>query len=292
MNGTIIRGMGGLYTVRDKNGQEYVLRAKKKFRRMHISPLVGDEIIFTKGEISDEHGWVEEILPRKSVCLRPPVANATLIAIIIAPEPETDFLLVDKLLMYAQKQALRTAIIINKADLCASLYQQVTREYHGAQTDVFEVSAKDGRGTKALLQFLKGETICFCGQSGVGKSTLLNTLLGLEVQTGEISKKIQRGKNTTRHAELFESHGARVLDTPGFSLLEIKEGLEPVKLQEYYPEFAPYLGACRFKPCYHNTEPGCAVLAAVKAGEISNERVARYHQLLATVKQSWRERYD
>ena len=294
MEGIIIRGRGGLYTARDGAGREYVLRAKKKFRRQGMSPLVGDRILFTPGEISDEHGWVEEILPRKSQCLRPPVANVTLLCVVVAPRPAPDWLLVDKLLIYARKQGIRPLLIMNKADDegADATFAQMQAMYAGAEAEMMAVSAREKNGLQPLEARLAGETCCFSGQSGVGKSTLLNALFGLGVETGEISEKIQRGKNTTRHAELFVRGDAQVIDTPGFSLLEMDEVFDPVLLREYYPEFQPYEGKCRFAPCYHGSEPGCAVLQAAKSGLINGDRLDRYHILLADCRQAWRNRYD
>lgn len=294
MEGIIIRGRGGLYTARDGAGREYVLRAKKKFRRQGMSPLVGDRILFTPGEISDEHGWVEEILPRQSQCLRPPVANVTFLCVVVAPRPAPDWLLVDKLLIYARKQGIRPLLIMNKADDegAEATFAQMQAMYAGAEAEMLAVSAREKNGLQPLEVRLAGETCCFSGQSGVGKSTLLNALFGLGVETGEISEKIQRGKNTTRHAELFARGDAQVIDTPGFSLLEMDEAFDPVLLREYYPEFQPYEGKCRFAPCYHGSEPGCAVLQAAKSGLINGERLDRYHILLADCRQAWRNRYD
>ncbi len=294
MEGIIIRGRGGLYTARDGAGREYVLRAKKKFRRQGMSPLVGDRILFTPGEISDEHGWVEEILPRQSQCLRPPVANVTFLCVVVAPRPAPDWLLVDKLLIYARKQGIRPLLIMNKADDegAEATFAQMQAMYAGAEAEMLAVSAREKNGLQPLEARLAGETCCFSGQSGVGKSTLLNALFGLGVETGEISEKIQRGKNTTRHAELFARGDAQVIDTPGFSLLEMDEVFDPVLLREYYPEFQPYEGKCRFAPCYHGSEPGCAVLQAAKSGLINGERLDRYHILLADCRQAWRNRYD
>lgn len=298
MEGVIVRGRGGFYTVRDDAGIEYVLRAKKKFRRQKISPLVGDRVYFTPGEGKEEgkeeDGWVEEILPRASQCLRPPVANISLLCIVAAPEPSPDWLLVDKLLIFARKQGISALLILNKADLpkaeeTAALAKAM---YAGAKTDICCVSAQSGQAAPELIQYLKGHTCCFSGQSGVGKSTLLNALFGLHQETGDISRKIQRGKNTTRHAELFSFGDIRVIDTPGFSLLEMDEAFDPVLLREYYPEFAPYEGKCRFSPCYHGAEPGCAVLKAAKEGKIDAMRLERYHTLLSDCRQVWRERYD
>ncbi len=296
--GVIVRGRGGFYTVQDSEGQEFVLRAKKKFRRQRITPLVGDRVYFTPGEgkeeCKEEDGWVEEILPRTSCCLRPPVANITLLCIVAAPQPAPDWLLVDKLMIFARKQNIQTLLILNKADLSqaketAALARSM---YAGAEMDVCSVSALDGQTAKPLLQYLKGHTCCFSGQSGVGKSTMLNALFGLSQETGDISRKIQRGKNTTRHAELFSFGDIRVIDTPGFSLLDMDDVFDPVLLRDYYPEFEPYAGACRFSPCYHDAEPGCAVLRAAAEGKINAQRLERYHTLLADCRRAWRERYD
>ncbi len=294
MEGVIVEGRGGLYTARDTAGREYVLRAKKKFRRQGLSPLIGDEITFSPGGVSDEHGWIEEIKPRISQCLRPPVANVTLLCIVIAPQPAVDWLLVDKLLIYARRQRLQPLLIVNKGDLDrdGATAAQATAAYRGAALPVYPVSAAQGEGLEALRGRLAGERCCFAGQSGVGKSTLLNALFGLRQETGEISRKILRGKNTTRHARLFFFDDVQVTDTPGFSLLEMEELFDPVLLQDYYPEFAPYADRCRFSPCYHGSEPGCAVKAAVRDGLIDETRMARYQLLLNDCRQRWRERYD
>ena len=289
--GTLIRGYGGFYTVRDAEGQEFTLRCKKKFRRLGLSPLVGDEVLFTPGE-GEEHGWLEEILPRSSQCLRPPVANVSLLLIVVAPVPEPDLLLVDRMMVRARAQGMDMLLAVNKCDLDAGLAQELQAQYAGAQVPVFAVSAESGQGLAALRERMAGRLCCLTGQSGVGKSTLLNALLGLSLETGEISRKIQRGKNTTRHAELLMKDGLRVLDTAGFSLLELDGGMEPVTLKEYYPEFAACEGKCRFEPCYHDREPGCAVTAACGEGAIHPQRLARYRALLAEVRQAWRERYD
>ncbi len=283
--------MGGFYTAVDGEGEEFTLRCKKKFRRQHISPLVGDEVAFIPGS-GEEHGWLEEILPRHSQCLRPPVANVTLLVVVVAASPEPDLLLVDKMLVRARQQGMHTALVVNKCDLDDSLAPQLRTQYAGAETKTYAVSARTGQGLEPLREAMRGQLCCFTGQSGVGKSTLLSAMLGLQLETGELSEKIQRGKNTTRHAELLMKDGLRVLDTAGFSLLELDETLEPVQLKDYYPEFQAYEGHCRFQPCYHDREPGCAVSAACREGSMSVERLERYRSLLAEVRQTWRERYD
>lgn len=291
LEGVIVKGVGGLYYARGDNGAVHVLRAKGKFRRQHMTPMVGDHILLTPDH-GDEHGWVEDILPRESEMIRPPVANIRTILLVIAPEPTPDFLLVDTLLAMVFKQNVRPVLVVNKCDLAESLYQTVCREYGALHIPMLKVSAKTGTGMDELRAVLRDGICCFAGQSGVGKSTLLSAATGLELKTGEISRKISRGKHTTRHAELLYTQDYRVLDTPGFSLLELWEGMEPIRLKDYYPDFAPYEGQCRFSPCYHLSEPDCAVLNAAARGELGKERLERYHQLLKRAQEAWKKRYD
>ena len=164
--------------------------------------------------------------------------------------------------------------------------------YAGADVSPMVVSARSGMGVSELRESLKGLDHAFSGQSGAGKSTLINALYGLTLATGELSAKVERGKHTTRHASLLEIDDLRVMDTPGFSLLEFEQVMDPAELADYYPEFAEYLGGCRFQPCYHGNEPGCAVTQAVAEGKLSRARVERYRLLLEKTRQLWRERYD
>ena len=291
LRGTLIRGIGSFYTAKDGEGKTYTLRCKKKFRRQGISPLTGDEVLFTPGE-GEKDGWIEEILPRKTVCLRPPVANVTCLVIVIAPVPEADLLLADRMVSRAVAQGMNVLIAVNKTDLDASLPPVIDEQYRPAGIPVIPVSGKAGTGLDRLRESMKGELCCLTGQSGAGKSTLLNALLALNLETGDISRKIARGKNTTRQSELIEKDGLRVMDTAGFSLLEPEGLLEPEKLRERYPEFRPYEGKCRFRECLHDREPGCAVREAAEKGAIHPERLLRYRQLLAETREVWRERYD
>ncbi len=288
--GTLIRGIGSYYTARDAEGRNYVLRCKKKFRRQGISPLTGDEVLFSPGE-GEEHGWIEEILPRKTVCLRPPVANVTRLVIVLAPVPEADLLLTDRIISRAAAQDMDVLIAVNKTDLADCLAPIITAEYKAAGIPVLPVSARTGRGLETLKESMKGALCCLTGQSGAGKSTLLNALLGLNLETGDISRKIARGKNTTRQAELIVRDGLKVIDTAGFSLLEPEKRLEPEKLKDRYPEFRQYEGKCRFRECLHDREPGCAVQAASEKGFIHPERLQRYRLLLQETREEWRDRY-
>ena len=289
--GVIIKGVGGLYYARGEDGGTHVLRARGIFRRRHITPMVGDRVRFTPGQ-GEEHGWVEEILPRESQLVRPPVANVRYLVIVLAPAPAPDYLLIDTLIAMALRQGIRPALVVNKCDLDGGTYEAVRSDYAGLGAPLLAVSALSGQGMDGLRSLLASGVCCLAGQSGVGKSTLLCAATGLRLQTGEISQKIHRGRHTTRHAELLFSGEYRVLDTPGFSLLELWDGLEPIRLKEYYPEFAPYEGQCRFSPCYHLSEPGCAVLKAARSGEISQARLERYHLLLKKAQEAWRNRYD
>ena len=289
--GVIVKGVGGLYYARGEDGGTHVLRARGIFRRRHITPMVGDRVRFTPGQ-GEEHGWVEEILPRESQLVRPPVANVRYLVIVLAPAPAPDYLLIDTLIAMALRQGIRPALVVNKCDLDGGTYEAVRSDYAGLGAPLLAVSALSGQGMDGLRSLLASGVCCLAGQSGVGKSTLLCAATGLKLQTGEISQKIRRGRHTTRHAELLFSGEYRVLDTPGFSLLELWDGLEPIRLKEYYPEFAPYEGQCRFSPCYHLSEPGCAVLKAARSGEISQARLERYHLLLKKAQEAWRNRYD
>ena len=292
LEGVIVKGVGGLYYARGENGQVHVLRAKGIFRRRHITPMVGDRIIYTPDH-GDEHGWVEDVLPRDSEMVRPPVANVRMIVLVFAPQPQPDLLLLDTLLVMAAQQGVMPVIAVNKSDLDGGeMARDIARQYARSGAQVLALSAKTGQGLDELRALLRQGICCFAGQSGVGKSTLVSAATGLVLETGEISRRISRGKNTTRHAELMFSGDYRVLDTPGFSLLELWEGLEPVKLKEYYAEFAPYEGKCRFAPCYHLSEPDCAVLSAASSGEIDPQRLERYHALLRKTQEAWKRRYD
>lgn len=289
--GVIVKGIGGFYYARDAAGNITTLRAKGIFRKRGITPVVGDFVRFLPGT-GEEQGWIEELLPRKNELVRPPVANIGHLIFVLAPEPAPDMLLLDTMLVMANMQRIPVVIVVNKCDLDPCLGDVIRDEYRLAGTPVLEVSAKTGQGLDELSNVLQDGICCFAGQSGVGKSSLLSAVTGLTLQAGEISRRIARGKNTTRHAELLVKDGFQVLDTAGFSLLSLLEQMEPVALQHLYPEIAPYAGQCRFQPCYHSSEPGCAVLAAMAAGELPAARMERYHQLLVKVKETWRNRYE
>ena len=291
MEGSILRGIGSFYTVLcDEDGREYTLRAQKKLRHQKLTPMVGDRVRFTPGQ-GEEDGWLEEILPRRSMLVRPSVANVDMLMLVVASVPAPDLLLCDKLILRATQGSMTPAICVNKIDLGDGLAQQIEAEYAGTQLRVFSVSAHTGEGVGALREAMRGRVTCLAGQSAVGKSSLLNALFGLSLETGGLSRKTERGRHTTRRAEMMALDGMFVLDTPGFSLLELEDAIEPEAFAQLYPEYNALAGACRFQPCLHDREPGCAVHAAVDHGELSAARWARYRELLGEVREKWKGRY-
>ena len=291
MTGSIMQGIGSFYTVLcDEDAQRYTLRAQKKLRRQGLTPAVGDRVRFTPGQ-GEEDGWLEEILPRKSELLRPSVANVDTLMLVVASVPQPDMLLCDKLIVRAGLGGMTPAICVNKIDLGGELADQIEREYEGTPLVVYRASAHTGEGIEALREAMRGRVTCLAGQSAVGKSSLLNALFGLELETGGLSRKTERGRHTTRRAEMMAVGGMMVVDTPGFSLLELDNGMEPQAFAESYPEYNALAGGCRFQPCMHDREPGCAVRAAVERGALSRERWERYRQLLGEVKENWKGRY-
>ena len=290
MVGSIMRGIGSFYTVLcDEDGKEYTLRAQKKLRRQG-APMVGDRVRFTPGQ-GEEDGWLEEILPRKSELIRPSVANVDTLMLVVASVPQPDLLLCDKLIVRAQRGGMEAAICVNKVDLGGELAERIEREYAGTPLRVHRVSAQTGEGIEALREAMRGKVTCLAGQSAVGKSSLLNALFGLSLETGGLSRKTERGRHTTRRAEMMALDGMLVLDTPGFSLLELESGLEPQDFAQSYPEYNALSEGCRFQPCLHDREPGCAVRAAVEAGTLGRARWERYRELLAEVRENWKGRY-
>ena len=275
MQGVILRGIGSFYYALDDEGTVHTLRAQGKLRRERLKPKVGDRVELTPGD-DDEHGWILGILPRKNELVRPPVANIDVIVIVVAAAtPDPDLMLADRLMLNARRAGIDVQMVINKCDLNPEGAQAIAEQYCGAGVEPMMVSAGKGEGIDELKAALRGKVHALAGQSGAGKSTMINALYGLQLETGDLSRKIERGKNTTRHSELIPVEGGgMVLDTPGFSLLET-DVFDPVELKDSWPEFGDFEGKCYFQPCYHATEPRCAVRDAVAEGEINPERHGR-----------------
>lgn len=289
--GVIVKGIGGFYYAQAEDGQVYTLRARGIFRKQKITPLVGDTVCFSPVE-GEEDGWMDRILPRLNELKRPPVANLSYLMITVAPQPKPDLLMIDAMLIEARRQNIAPVLVLNKSDIDLTLCKEIRQEYAGTSDPIVITSVKSGQGLDELAALLKRGICCFAGQSGVGKSSLASAVTGIQLDIGEISRKISKGKHTTRHTELLRHNGFQVLDTAGFSLLSQSEPEDPVMLKTYYPEFALYEPNCRFQPCYHLSEPGCAVLKAGDGGQIAKTRVLRYHQLLENAKEAWKGRYE
>lgn len=291
MRGRILQGIGGFYTAMDAQGELHTLRAQRKLRRGG-KPKVGDWVEMMPGS-GGEDGWIQAILPRRNELERPPVANIDRIVIVAsAAAPQADLMLVDRMLIAARRREIEPVLVVSKLELNREAAENILRQYRDAQVCAAAVSARTGEGLPVLRSRLRGSVHALAGQSGAGKSTLINALYGTALETGSLSEKIERGKNTTRRAQLIPLEGGgMVLDTPGFSLLE-EAVFDPVELQNCYPEFENCAGQCYFQPCYHATEPRCRVLAAVAQGEIPRARHERYVALLNEMKVKWRERYD
>lgn len=292
MQGIILKGIGSFYYVLDDAGAVHQVRAQRKLRRERLKPKIGDRVEITPGE-GEEDGWIHGILPRRSELVRPPVANIDVVVIVAAAAaPLPDLMMVDRLMLNARRSHIDARLVITKCDLDEGLADDILSQYRGADCDPVKVSSVTGEGIDALRGKLRGRVHALAGQSGAGKSTLINALYGLTLETGDLSRRIDRGKNTTRSCELIPvPGGGMVLDTPGFSLLET-DVFDPVEIKDSYPEFAPREGGCFFQPCYHASEPRCAVRDAVRAGEIDPKRHGRYVELLNDMRQRWRERYD
>lgn len=284
MHGKIIKGIAGFYYVYseegpDKCGKIYECKAKGVFRKENIKPLVGDDVRLDVLEEERAAGNIVEILPRRNQLIRPAVANidqALVIFAIVKPEP--NFNLLDRFLIMMEQQGLSSIICFNKQDIATGEEKEgLRRAYETCGYQVLFVSARENEGMEDLKALLHGRTTAVAGPSGVGKSSIINCLnpeAGME--TGDISKKIARGKHTTRHSEIIALHeDTYIMDTPGFTSLKLFD-MEKEELQGYYPEFAQYEAYCRFTGCSHISEPGCGVKEALEDGKISRMRYQNY----------------
>ena len=282
--GRIVRSLSGFYDVQTSEGL-VTCRARGILRKEGSSPLTGDlvEISVEKGR-----GMVEKILPRKNRFIRPAVANVDALVVFAANvNPVTEPFLIDRVAAIAGDQNVPVFLCVNKCDLDPAM--DLVRIYEHAGFPVIRTSAETGEGVEALRALLEGKLTAFTGNSGVGKSSILNRLApGLNLETGEVSEKLGRGRHTTRHVELYRlGENTYVADTPGFSSFDTDqmELILKENLQYAFPDFGDYLGKCRFDDCSHRKEPDCAVRRAVEAGEIEKSRYESYLKLYEKVSQ-------
>ena len=268
----ITKGVGGFYYVRTENGIAEC-RARGIFRKRGITPVAGDQV-----ELNADANMIDEILPRKNVFVRPPVANLDVLFIVASTtQPVPSTLVLDKLAASALYQNVQPVLVVTKTDLAAA--DMLRKSYTGSGLPLILLHYDTGEGLDEVRGWIQGHLCAFCGNSGVGKSTLINALApDLDRETGAISKKLGRGRHTTREVEIFEVCGGRIADTPGFASLETQRlcRIPKEELELVFPEFEPYRQQCRFVGCSHRSEKGCAVREALAEGKISRSRYDSY----------------
>lgn len=290
MQGKIIKGIGGFYYVKTTDGDLYECRARGKFRNVDLKPQIGDNVSI---EPTDEEykGYVTAIETRKNSFVRPPISNIDgmiIVASLNNPAPDTMF--IDKMLVICEKCNIDAAVCFNKSDLADNEFKEsIVKTYDDIGYKTIVTCTLTGEGTDEIKNFLCEKTTAFAGFSGVGKSSLLNCILGsYNMQTGDVSKKLKRGKHTTRHVELFctESGGDNtyIADTPGFSMLELPDDIKADNLKSYFKEFAKYEDNCKFGDCMHTSPKFCGVYDAVLQGSISQSRYENYKAIYNELK--------
>ncbi|NMM65639.1 ribosome small subunit-dependent GTPase A [Clostridium sp. P21] len=281
MEGTIVKGIAGFYYIKtDKDIVE--CKARGKFRHNELTPMVGDKVEIA---IKNGKGVINKICPRINKLIRPSVANVTQALVVFAlKSPEINEELLNKFLLNCEYNNLKVIVCFNKLDLALQeKTNEIVEMIKSAGYETMFLKAKEGYGIDLIREKLQDNVTVLCGPSGVGKSTILNAIMGKEVMaTGEISERLRRGKHTTRHSELIDIGDGFLVDTPGFSSLEI-ELISKEELQQCFPEFDSYIGGCKFSGCSHYKEPGCAVKKAVEQKEINEKRYKFYIKALEEI---------
>lgn len=281
--GIILKGIGGFYYV-EADGEVYECKARGLFRKERIKPLAGDRVAISLNDRAEN--TIDMIYPRTSEFVRPPVANVDRLFIAASVcEPKPVPLVIDRLTAIAVNKCVEPVVLFTKCDLAEA--RDLVAVYQKAGIVCFPVCAKTGEGVERVREELKGHISAFCGNSGVGKSTLLNAVFPcLSLKTGEISDKLGRGRHTTRESELFKVEGGYVADTPGFSSFDLEETeiITKDELPFAFPEFEPYMGTCKFSTCLHVKDKGCGIIKAVENGEIPKSRHESYCAMMEQAK--------
>lgn len=292
MQGKIIKGIAGFYYVNVVESGVYECKAKGSFRKEGIKPLVGDDVEIEILDENEKTGNIVQIKPRKNELIRPAVANIDQALVVFAvTKPKPHYNLLDRFLVMMEQKEIPVVLCFNKTDIAEHPeIAELQEVYAPSGYPVLFTSAREEENIEELKSLLKGKTTSIAGPSGVGKSSLINLLQSeVKMETGSISKKIARGKHTTRHSELIMiGADSYIMDTPGFSSLYVNE-FEKEELKYYFPEFAPYEGQCHFNGCDHIHEPGCAVKEAVEEGKINKIRYEDYMEMYRELKE--RKRY-
>lgn len=283
LQGILLKSIGGFYYVRC-NGKDYECKARGSFRKRGSSPVAGDKVIISV--LDEGFAAIEEILPRKNELKRPPLANVDVLIIVCSTvSPTPNYTVIDKMTAAAVNNNITPVVVVSKNDLCNG--DKIASIYRNSKITVFQCSPDKKSEIEKLKNFLQGKVAAFTGNSGVGKSTLLNELFpSLDLKTGIISRKLGRGKHTTRVVELFEIDGCLVADTPGFSTVDVQcyDIIDKNRLQYCFPEFEEYLGECKFTSCSHICEKGCSILNALNEQKIENTRHQSYVTMYNEVK--------
>lgn len=291
MLGKIIKGIAGFYYVYAEDAATYACRARGIFRKDGVRPLVGDNVEIEVLDDRDMEGNLIRILPRKNELIRPAVANVDQAFVIFAMEdPKPNFMLLDRFLIMMEREGIPTAVCFNKSDLVAQEeLLELKQTYESCGYRVILSSAENGEGMEEIREVLRGKTTVVAGPSGVGKSSITNRMQKeVRMETGAISRKLKRGRHTTRHSQVIPAgENTFLVDTPGFSSLYLS-GMEEQELKNYFPEFAKYEGECRFQECRHVHEPDCGVKNALERGELSRLRYGNYLGLYEELKEKRR----
>ncbi|MEI8198697.1 MAG: ribosome small subunit-dependent GTPase A [Eubacteriales bacterium] len=279
-SGTIVKGVGGSYEIHLSGEAVVLAKPRGIFRKDKITPTIGDHVEVEPSGDPDTPYMICRILPRKNLLIRPSVANVDILILTFSPiEPQPDFRLLDKLLILCEKQEIKPVIWLTKTDLDANEVDRIRTIYQGAGFEVFTSALDQPLDYAFIRPLFHGNTVGFAGQSGVGKSTICNILTGnTSMKVGAVSERLHRGKHTTRHVELFPVEDGYLMDTPGFSTLELTEiGLEADDVQYGYPELKKIAGKCKFQDCRHIGELGCAIDEA----QMDPDRLLRYREFVS-----------
>ncbi len=281
----VMKHKSGTFEI-DENGKIITVKARGKLKR-DGEILVGDFV-----SLAEERGEkvISSVQKRRNSLIRPAVANIDIIVLVIAPKPEIDWFLIDKMIINCKRAGIDCVICLNKTDLGGVTLDEIKAQYKNEVSDIVSTTALTGEVSE-LISVIKGKLVCFAGQSAVGKSTLSNAILGEKImETGEVSEKIGRGKNTTTSATILRSpEGFYFIDTPGFSMLDATEE-EYMNIWTYYDDFVRFADDCKFHPCTHTSEPDCAVKRAVERGEIDKNKYERYLKIFEESKQNYKKR--